>query len=251
MSIEAHISENPTLPDDATLLNRIRDFVADAADCPVGQVGPDTDLYEELRVDSLGAAAIFIDISYEFKIPEPAQAADFALLNTPSKIVLYIRAASTGEWHPAPSFELDVPREVRTILPYGDAFRFVDSVVSVEVNRIVTETTWNPENPLVAAHFEHGPHVVPGVLLAEQVAQSALLLARVRGLVVAGEELMLSRLRCDFAASAEPPVTIRTVVDLRATGFGHFGFIGSCTAGETEFARVKGIASKKARAPGK
>jgi acyl carrier protein/3-hydroxymyristoyl/3-hydroxydecanoyl-(acyl carrier protein) dehydratase len=244
MSAEA-ASESPKLPDDLTLLNRIRAFVADAADCPIDSVGPDDDLYLELKVDSLGAAAIFIDIAYEFRIPEPTEVASFALLNTPSKIVVYVKAASAGAWYSEPSFPLDFPEDPSTILPYGDQFRFVDLIVSAELNRIVTSTAWNAENLLVAAHFRDGPHVVPGVLLAEQAAQSALLLANLRGLAAPGEAMFLAQLRCDFRAAAVPPLTILTTVDFRATALGHFGFMATCSSGDLELARIKGIAAKK------
>ena len=102
-------------------------------------------------------------------------------------------------------------------------------------------------NPLAP---ENGPHVIPGVLLAEQVAQSALLMARLRGLAPEGETLVLSQLRCDFLASAEPPAAILANVSFRA-GFGHFGFMGSCSDGQTELARIKGMAFRRAPSVGK
>src|SRR5215213_2650251 len=81
-----------TLPDDTVVLERIRAFVADAADCNVDQVDPDDDIYNTLHVDSLGAVAIFIDISYEFKIPEPDSETDFQSLNTPQKLLGYVKS---------------------------------------------------------------------------------------------------------------------------------------------------------------
>jgi len=77
--------------DDSILLERILRFIADAADKPVTTVTPDLDIYGELGVDSLGGACIFIDISYEFGIPEPKAETDFAELNTARKILGYVR----------------------------------------------------------------------------------------------------------------------------------------------------------------
>lgn len=78
--------------DDATLLARIRHFIADAADKPLEEVGPDTDIYTELALDSLGAVAVFIDMAYEFGVPEPENDTDFPLLNNANKLLEYVRA---------------------------------------------------------------------------------------------------------------------------------------------------------------
>jgi 3-hydroxymyristoyl/3-hydroxydecanoyl-(acyl carrier protein) dehydratase/acyl carrier protein len=245
MSHDAPNAETPTLPDDLSLLNRIREFVADAADIPLERVGPDDDIYLDLAVDSLGAAAIFIDIAYHFNIPEPQERDEFVLLNTPSKIVLFVKRSAAGDCKPIVPVDFNLPEDLSAILPYGEDFRFIDSVISIEIGRIVARTTWRENHPLIAAHFKDGPHVVPGVLLAEQAAQSALLLARLRGLVGPTEHLLLHQIRCDFRAPALPPLTIETTVDFRATGFGHYGFKAICASEGIEFAHIKGIAVKK------
>jgi len=82
---------------DGELLERICAFIADAADVPAADVSANTHIYEELGVDSLGATAIFIDVAYEFGIPEPAEPMDYAAINTASKIVEYVRQYGTGE----------------------------------------------------------------------------------------------------------------------------------------------------------
>lgn len=86
----APVKRPPT--SDIELLDCIRVFIADAADRPIDTVQADTDIYEELAVDSLGASCVFIDISYSFGIPEPKRETDFAALNTALKIVAYVRA---------------------------------------------------------------------------------------------------------------------------------------------------------------
>ena len=77
--------------DDVELLEIIRQFVAEAGDIPILTVDPDINIYETLGVDSLGAMCIFIDISYEFGIPEPGEGTDFSELNSVRKILGYIR----------------------------------------------------------------------------------------------------------------------------------------------------------------
>ncbi|MBZ5505126.1 MAG: hypothetical protein LAO78_06545 [Acidobacteriia bacterium] len=238
-------NELPAAVDDAVLLKRICEFVADAADCSPEQVGADDDIYQALHVDSLGAMAIFIDISYEFRVPEPDSDTEFAALNTPTKLLAYVRARSS--FTPEPTLQTiaqRIPTDLSALSPYGDAFRFIESVLLYDSNRVVTEMTWRLENPLIMAHFRAGPHVVPGTLLSEQVAQSALLLARLEGILAPGEHLMLTQLRSEFRAPAEAPVATQAEVRFRATVRGHFGFGGFCRIGETEVARVKGIASR-------
>ncbi|MER8512912.1 acyl carrier protein [Mesorhizobium sp. M1060] len=78
---------------DDVKLAAIIGFVADAADCEIATVSPDSDIYNELGVDSLGAMAIFIDMAFEFSAPEPPEQFDFAAVNTPRKLLDYVNAA--------------------------------------------------------------------------------------------------------------------------------------------------------------
>jgi acyl carrier protein len=77
---------------DAELLARIRCFVADALDRSVELIGSYDHLYETLGLDSLGAVAVFIDMSYEFGIPEPASDLEFSALNTARLLADYARS---------------------------------------------------------------------------------------------------------------------------------------------------------------
>lgn len=85
-------SDNRRPPaDDEELLLRVRGFIASAADVPLEHVGPETHIFEELGVDSLGAACIFIDISFEFGVREPTENVDFVSYNTARAICGYVR----------------------------------------------------------------------------------------------------------------------------------------------------------------
>ncbi|HXZ02402.1 MAG TPA: acyl carrier protein [Stellaceae bacterium] len=74
------------------MIDRIRGFVSDALDLPVEKVGPDDHFYETLGLDSLGAVAVFIDLSYAFGIPEPEPHLDFASFHTARLLATYARS---------------------------------------------------------------------------------------------------------------------------------------------------------------
>jgi len=76
---------------------RVRAFVADAADAKLEDVEPHTDIVKELGVDSLGFVLIFINLEDEYGIAEPENFDEIGpTLRTPADIV---------------DFALDVARE--------------------------------------------------------------------------------------------------------------------------------------------
>ena len=79
-------------PDDATLIERIRSFVADALDKPVEEVGTDDHLYSQLGLDSLGAVAVFVDLTYELGVPEPSRDANLSEYYTVRLLAHYARS---------------------------------------------------------------------------------------------------------------------------------------------------------------
>jgi len=74
---------------------RVRAFVADAADVPMDKVTPSINIFEDLKVDSLGLVLILINLEDEFDVPKGED--DSAVgehLQTPIKIVEFaVRAA--------------------------------------------------------------------------------------------------------------------------------------------------------------
>lgn len=68
--------------------------------------------------------------------------------------------------------------QIEEILPHRSPFLFVDRVTELEVGkRILAERELRPEEPHFAGHFPDEP-IMPGVLIAEALAQtSGLLLA--------------------------------------------------------------------------
>ncbi len=145
-------------------------------------------------------------------------------------------AANTPEPEPQPDTESPA-----RLLPQGQAFRMVDAVVSRGPSVIVTSKAWAQDNPIIRAHFTAGPHVVPGVLMAEQVAQSALLLARMERETATGKTIVLAQLRCDYLSPAFAPCVVQAEVRFLAGGTSYVSFEGICTVGEVEVARIKGL----------
>ena len=69
---------------------------------------------------------------------------------------------------------LPCPKEV---LPHGEAFRFVDTVIALGERNIVATRLVPPDEPWTKAHFPLEA-IVPGVLLIEGMAQTCGILAR-------------------------------------------------------------------------
>ena len=66
--------------------------------------------------------------------------------------------------------------QIRAILPYGNAFLWLDRVNAMELGMSIdAETDYSTDNPFLDAHFAVGPKIVPGFLLAEQMCLAAML----------------------------------------------------------------------------
>jgi 3-hydroxymyristoyl/3-hydroxydecanoyl-(acyl carrier protein) dehydratase len=136
----------------------------------------------------------------------------------------------------------DLPDQI-TLLPHGPSARMISEVIEHQPRQIKVIMHWLLDNPQIADHFSDGPHIVPGVFLAEQVAQSALLLAILDGLIDDGEIYTLGNLRCDFIAPAVAPCSVVAITSITARVRGFVGFQGECLIGNTPVARIKGVAA--------
>jgi len=75
--------------------------------------------------------------------------------------------------HDKPLFNLD---DILPILPHRPPFLFVDRVLKLEPHKsILAERVLRPEEPYFAGHFPGRP-IMPGVLVAEALAQTSGLL---------------------------------------------------------------------------
>lgn len=127
-------------------------------------------------------------------------------------------------------------------LPHGPAVRMITRIVIVEPEKIVTEMDWSLEDLRVRDHFLRGPHVVPGVFLAEQAAQSALLLALQR--VAGSPTFLLGQIKCNFVGSAVAPCTVRAEAEWRGQFSNVFRFRARCWVDDREVAEISGVASE-------
>ena len=87
---------DPRLLSDLELTERVRSFVADAADFQHEEIANDASLFADIGMDSLGFIAVFIDVAYVFGIPEPSSEEEYKALDSVEKIVRYIRERQEG-----------------------------------------------------------------------------------------------------------------------------------------------------------
>lgn len=98
---------------------------------------------------------------------------------------------------------------IRTILPYGEDFLFIDRVERLTASQIEASYTIRPELPFLRAHFEGLP-IMPGSLVGEALAQAGTLLVRYnledhRGCDLLAYQIDAAR----FPAPAQPGDTLR------------------------------------------
>ena len=86
--------------------------------------------------------------------------------------------------HDKPPFNLD---DILPILPHRPPFLFVDRVLKLEPHKsIIAERVLRPEEPYFAGHFPGRP-IMPGVLVAEALAQTSGLLLGLSDRLAAAE----------------------------------------------------------------
>jgi len=127
----------------------------------------------------------------------------------------------------------------RAWLPYGDDFRFVDEVSELEPpSRIVTSTDYGLRHKLIGTHRPSGEAVVPGVLLAEQAAQSALLLGHASGWLKADQAALLGRINCTFLSLVPLATIVQAEVTAAVEGPGIAAFRAKLHRGSDLIARI-------------
>jgi 3-hydroxyacyl-[acyl-carrier-protein] dehydratase len=123
---------------------------------------------------------------------------------------------------------LNVSDPIQLGLPHREPFVFVDSVVArVPGESAEAVKTFAPETPFFAGHFPGEP-IVPGVILAEALAQTAGLAAG-----QPGKSFRLSALRTmKFHAAARPAEEIRLTAHKVAAVGGLWQFDCRATVGD-------------------
>jgi 3-hydroxymyristoyl/3-hydroxydecanoyl-(acyl carrier protein) dehydratase len=142
------------------------------------------------------------------------------------------------------------PLNLGRLLPYGPDFLWVDEVLDVGPQQIRTRTFYSPDKPILQSHFLNGPAIVPGVILIEQVAQSACLAGRLAAgageqqaddTPAAAVEFALGQVKARFLSPAKAPCELIADVTLRI-GNRSIGFRGKLFHGDTVIAEVNGLA---------
>ncbi len=127
-------------------------------------------------------------------------------------------------------------------LKYGDEFMFVDEVrsIDIEIGKVITVKTYSSHWGIIVAHSLATGPVVPGVLMIEQAAQSALLLQIRRNPELTGYP-RLANIRASWSAAARLDVEIIATVQVKDGLAGTAIFEAVLSDEEQEVAGVRGL----------
>ena len=128
---------------------------------------------------------------------------------------------------------------VRGILPYGDAFLFVDRVEALGPETITTTFRIPDSAPYLDSHFRGLP-IMPGALMSEAFAQAGAILVRSRlddhhTKDIVGTQVESAR----FLSPALPGDLLRFEVELKTLGRHAARLAGGAWIGERQVGRMK------------
>ncbi|WP_407333584.1 3-hydroxyacyl-ACP dehydratase FabZ family protein [Enterovibrio sp. 27052020O] len=105
---------------------------------------------------------------------------------------------------------------IRSILPYGDAFLFVDSVSDLTESNVVAQYKIPESSELINAHFKH-VSMMPGVLMGEALAQAGIVLLHYRSEFEEETDVIASTVnQMRFKSPALPGDTLEAHVSIKA-----------------------------------
>ncbi len=121
---------------------------------------------------------------------------------------------------------------VRSLLPYGEAFLFVDRAVALDERTVEAEYTVPGDVPWIQAHFPGFP-LMPGALVAEGLGQAGTLILRYRLASSTGKDLIgLAIDRARFHEPARPGDLLTYQVSVKTLGSRAARLEGTASVGE-------------------
>jgi 3-hydroxyacyl-[acyl-carrier-protein] dehydratase len=176
---------------------------------PDAAIPPDMPFFgSDIDLDSLDILLLVTSIEKQFGVKIPSDAVGKEVFQNVSTLVDYVhsQAAHDSAASAASSAPAALETDYLARLPHGDAFRFVTKVTSVREGE-TAEGVWSVSGSeaFFAAHFPGNP-LVPGVLLAEALAQISGLAAPVTHGGSHGG--MLAHLDVRFEKPVPPPAEI-------------------------------------------
>ena len=173
------------------------------------KLGPDVPLAEDMPffggdvdLDSLDMLLLVTSIERQMGVRIPNEAVGKEVFQNVATLARYVqdhRAAS--QLKPA---DIAAPKDWLAMLPHGEAFRFVSRVTEVRPGESA-RGVWilKGDEPFFAAHFPGKP-IVPGVLIAEALAQ----ISGIAGPTDSGSQGKLAQIDLRFEQAVQPPAEI-------------------------------------------
>lgn len=173
------------------------------------KLGPDAPLAEDMPffggdvdLDSLDMLLLVTSIERQMGVRIPNEAVGKEVFQNVSTLARYVQDHRTTATPNAVA--IAPPTDWLAQLPHGEAFRFVSRVTEVRPGEMA-RGVWSlkGDEPFFAAHFPGKP-IVPGVLIAEALAQ----ISGLAGPTGSGSQGKLAQIDLRFEQAVQPPVEI-------------------------------------------